>query len=197
MMWQTALEVRRDVTPTVLRKKARQEKDGRVASRLLALANVLEGMDRETAARQAGMTRQTLRDWVVRYNADGLKGLRDQPKGRPRRALTPEQEQELETLVLQGPGGDRVRWRCVDLKRVIEERFQVVCHERTVGKILRRLDFSRLSVRPIHHKSDPEAQEAFKKTSPPWSPASCPNTPAASRSSSGSRTRPGSARKGP
>ena len=75
MMWQTALEVRRDVTPTVLRKKARQEKDGRVASRLLALANVLEGMDRETAARQAGMTRQTLRDWVVRYNADGLKGL--------------------------------------------------------------------------------------------------------------------------
>jgi transposase len=196
-MWQTAIEVRRDVTPTVLRKKARQEKDGRVASRLLALANVLEGMDRETAARQAGMTRQTLRDWVHRYNADGLKGLRDQPKGRPRRALTPEQEQELETLVLQGPDGDRVRWRCVDLKRVIEERFQVVCHERTVGKILRRLDFSRLSVRPIHHKSDPEAQQAFKKTSPPWSTASCPNTPAAGRSSSGSRTRHGSARKEP
>lgn len=196
-MWQTALDVRRDVTPTVLRKKARQEKDGRVSSRLLALANVLEGMDRETAARQAGMTRQTLRDWVHRYNADGLAGLRDRPKGCPRRALTPEQEHELEALVLQGPEGNRVRWRCVDLQSLIKERFNVICHERTVGKILRRLGFVRLSVRPIHYKANAEAQENFKKTSWSWSKESFPSTPKASQSSSGSRTRRGSARKEP
>ena len=194
-MWQTAIKVRRDVTPTVLRKKARQENDGRVALRLLALANVLEGVDRETAARQAGMTRQTLRDWVHRYNADGLNGLRNRPKGCPRRALTPEQEQELETLVLQGPEGNRVRWRCVDLQALIQQRFNVICHERTVGKILRRLGFVRLSVRPIHHKADAEAQETFKKTSWSWSKESSPSTPKASLSNSGSRMKHGSARK--
>jgi len=60
-MWQTGLEVRRDISAVVLRKKARQEKDGRVASRLFGIANALDGVRRDDAARQAGMTRQTLR----------------------------------------------------------------------------------------------------------------------------------------
>jgi hypothetical protein len=61
-MWKTGIEVRRDITAAVLRKKARDEKDGQAASRLFAIANVLDGMSRDDAARQAGMTRQTLRD---------------------------------------------------------------------------------------------------------------------------------------
>ena len=61
-----------------------------------------------------------------------------------------------------------VRWRRVDLRDLIDRRFGVRLHERTVGKLLRRLGFRRLSVRPRHPQSDPAAQEAFKKTSPPW-----------------------------
>jgi len=59
-----------------------------------------------------------------------------------------------------------VRWRRIDLKRKIEAESGVVMHERTVGKQLAALGFRRLSVRPQHPKSHPEAQETFKKTSP-------------------------------
>ena len=59
-----ALSIRRDRTPIVLRKLAKAEADARVARRMLAIANALDGMSREEAARSAGMDRQTLRDWV-------------------------------------------------------------------------------------------------------------------------------------
>ena len=78
------LPIRDDIPAAQLRRLARQETNGRVACRLLALANVLDGMSREDAAGRAGMDRQTLRDWVIRFNAEGIAGLRDRPKsGRP------------------------------------------------------------------------------------------------------------------
>jgi hypothetical protein len=80
-----------------------------------------------------------------------------------------------------------VRRRRVDLRALIEARFAVRLHERTVGEVLRRLGFSRVSVRPRHPKADEAAQEAFKKASPSWWRERCPSTPAASRSRSGSR----------
>jgi hypothetical protein len=98
--------------------------------------------------------------------------------------------------VERGPDPDRdgvVRWRRIDLKALIETRFAVRLHERSVGKVLRRLGFARLSVRPQHPKADEAAQEAFKKASPSWYAARCPSTPAASRSRSGSRMKPASA----
>jgi transposase len=144
------LEIRKDMSAVVLRKKALKEKDGRVVSRLFAIANALDGMDRDQAARLAGMTRQTLRDWVHHYNAEGVEGLRNRPKGHARRALTPEQEKKLEAIVEQTPEGTLIRWRCVDLKAIIEKEFGVAYHERSVGKILRRLGCVRLSVRPLH-----------------------------------------------
>src|ERR687898_125550 len=76
--------IRDDISAEELRRLARQETNGRVACRLIALANVRDGMSREQAARQAGMDRQTLRDWVIRFNAEGVEGLGDRPKsGRP------------------------------------------------------------------------------------------------------------------
>src|SRR5262249_59241033 len=82
----SALSIRRDRTPRVLRKLARAESDGRIARRILAIANALDGMSREDAAQSAGMDRQTLRDWVIRYNEHGLDGLADLPReGRPPR----------------------------------------------------------------------------------------------------------------
>ena len=167
---------------------------------MLALALVLEGSSRAEAARHAGMDRQTLRDWVHRYNAEGLDGLRDRRRPGPRPRLTPEQEAELATAVERGPDPDRdgvVRWRRVDLQALIETRFAVRLHERTVGKVLRRLGFARLSVRPRHPKADAAAQEAFKKASPSWWREPCPSVRAASRSRSGSRTRPASASRAP
>jgi transposase len=161
---------------------------------------VLEGASREDAARAAGMDRQTLRDWVHRYNAEGLAGLHDRPRsGRPPR-LTPEQMGELENVVEQGPDPARdgvVRWRRVDLQALIKARFAVELHARSVGKLLRRLGFARLSVRPKHPSSDPEAQEAFKKGSLSWRTRRCPSTRRACRSRSGSRTRPASASRAP
>ena len=157
---------------------------------MLALALVLEGASREEAARAAGMDRQTLRDWVRRYNAGELDALRDRPRSGREPRLTAGQEAELAAAVEQGPDPDRdgvVRWRRVDLKALIEARFAVRLHERTVGKVLRRLGFARLSVRPRHPKADEAAQEAFKKASPSWSARRFPSAPAAGRSRSGSR----------
>jgi transposase len=115
------------------------------------------------------MDRQTLRDWVHRYNAEGLAGLKNRKApGRPSR-LTAEQKAELAALVEKGPDAEKdgvVRWRCADLKRRIEETFGVRLHERTVSKQLKALGYVRLSVRPQHPKSDPQAQEAFKNVWP-------------------------------
>ena len=91
----TALAIREDVSAAELRRLARREKDGRAAARMYAIANALEGMSRAEAARLAGMERQALRDAVVRYNAEGLAGLHDRPKGRPPRRLTAAEEAEL------------------------------------------------------------------------------------------------------
>ena len=149
-----------------LRREATRCRDAKAARRMLALALVLEGHAREAAARHAGMDRQTLRDWVHRYNAEGLAGLRDRPHPGPASRLVPEQLKELETIVENGPDLETdgiVRWRRVDLQAVIAKRFGVQLHERSVGKVLRRLGFARLSVRPKHPSSAPEAQEAYKK----------------------------------
>jgi transposase len=189
------LEIRQDITAAVLRKRARAEKDGRVVSRLLGIANSLEGMDRDTAARAAGMTRQTLCDWVRRYNEFGLDGLKNKPQGRPKRALTAEQEQAIETLLTTTPNGTLVRWRCVDVQAEIEKRFKIVVHESTIGKWLRRMGFRRISVRPQHPETDAEAQTAFKKTLVKKSRQSYQAMPKTSPSSSGSRMKLASARK--
>jgi transposase len=89
-----ALSIRRDRTPRVLRKVAKGESDARIARRILAIANALDGMSRDEAAKSAGMDRQTLRDWVIRYNEYGLDGLADRPRdGRPPK-LDPEEKAE-------------------------------------------------------------------------------------------------------
>ena len=190
---------RLDLTAKDLRAAAGREKDGSGARRMLALAMVLDGVDRKSAAESCGMDRQTLRDWVHRYNAEGLSGLHDLKTPGPKPKLTVEQQAELARLVEAGPDPARhgvVRWRRVDLRDELERRFGVALHERSVGKVLAKLGYRRLSVRPRHPQADEEAQEAFKKTSPRRSRHSFPTTPRTSRSKSGSRTRLASVSKG-
>jgi transposase len=66
---------RADLTASELRSAAAKSRDAQAARRMLAVALVLEGVDRKTAAETCGMDRQTLRDWVHRYNSEGLAGL--------------------------------------------------------------------------------------------------------------------------
>jgi transposase len=161
---------RADHTASELRDRASRARDGASARRMLALALVLEGKSRTEAAISCGMDRQTLRDWVHRYNAEGLAGLTDRPHSGRRPRLTAAQEAEIARIVESGPNLEThgvVRWRCVDLQKVIGEQFKVELAERTVAKLLKKLRFTRLSTRPYHPKKDAEAQEAFKKTSSP------------------------------
>ena len=105
-----------------------------------------------------------------RYNELGLKGLFDQPRRNgPRPRLSAEQQAKVAGWVEQGPNLERdgvVRWRCVDLQLRIAQEFAVQLHERTVGKLLRKLSFRRVSVRPQHPQSKPEEQAVFSAASP-------------------------------
>jgi transposase len=163
------LPIRPDRDPAELRRLARRERDGRVSARLLALANALDGRPREEAAKLAGMTGQTLGDWVHRYNAQGLEGLRDRPRpGRPC-ALDEGQQAALKAMVLRGPNLERdgrVAWRARDLGALVEARFGVRYGESGMLKLLKGLDLSWQKTRPVHPEADPKAQERFKKTCP-------------------------------
>jgi transposase len=162
---------RREFSAGELRELAARTRDGAAVRRLLAIALVLEGHSRTEAARQNGMDRQTLRDWVHRYNDEGVEGLRSRVSpGRPG-ALNEAQMEELRTLVLKGPDPERhqvIRWRCADLRDEIATRWSVTLHERSVGRLLHRLDMTRLQPRPYHPKKDAAAQETFKKTFRTW-----------------------------
>ena len=165
----TVAITRQELDSAGLRREAARCDSAPAARRMLALALAMEGTSRNDAARVAGMDRQTLRDWVHRYNAEGLNGLRDRPRLGPSSRLSPEQLAELEAIVEAGPNLEEhkvIRWRRVDLQQVIAQRFKVSLHERSVGKILIKLNFRKMTVRPQHLKSNPEAQEVFKKTLP-------------------------------
>jgi transposase len=160
---------RTDMSARDLRCAAKRTSDGRVVRRILAIALVLEGVDRATSARSGGMDRQTLRDWVHRYNAEGLDGLSDRCGKGAKPRLSPEQQAQFVAWVEAGPDPVKdgvVRWRCADFQARVDEEFGVKLHERTIGKHLAKHGFCRLSVRPEHPKTDPAAQQAFKKTLP-------------------------------
>ena len=160
---------RLDLTASELRRETCRSKDPDQARRLLAVAPVLEGHSRTDAAVAAGMQRQTLRDWVHRYNAEGVAGLIDRPRaGRPPR-MTNGQVVAFEAIASEQPDIEKdgvVRWRRSDLKTIIATRFGVTLSERSVGRLLNARGFRRLSVRPRHPQCDEAAQELFKKALP-------------------------------
>lgn len=162
---------RSELTAEELREVAAKSRDGAKVRRLLSLALILEGHTRTEAAKQCGMERQTLRDWVHRYNMDGVDGLTSgHGPGQPP-SLSTVQMAELKALVIKGPDPQThgvVRWRCIDLRAEVAGRFSVDVTEGTIGKWLRKLDLTRLQPRPFHPKKDEAAQAAFKKTSPAW-----------------------------
>ena len=109
-------------------------------------------------------------DWNRWAAYVGIRSLTNKAAPGRSPALSEGQMAELKEIVLAGPDLAKdgvVRWRCCDLQGVIGQRFGVEVHERTVGKLLRRLRLTRLQPRPHNPKRDEAAQEVFKKTSPP------------------------------
>ena len=163
-----SIQLREDYDAAELRRLAKQSRNNRQTRRLLSLAAVYDGMSRTDAAQIGGMDRQTLRDWVHRFNAEGPDGLADRPRPGRECWLSEAQLAELAELVETGPDpavDGVVRWRRIDLKRVIEERFGVVYSERAISDLLARLAFSHISGRPQHPEQDARVIAGFKKTS--------------------------------
>ena len=162
---------RMDYTSTDLRALAAKCDDGAEVRRMRAVALVLDDWGRGEAAALNGMDRQTLCDWVHRYNDSGLEGLktRKSPGKAPR--LTDAQKVELHELMIAGPDPaitKVVRWRCVDLQAEVARRGSVTVHVSTIGRWLGDLGLTRLQPRPVHPKKDEAAEATFKKTFPAW-----------------------------
>ncbi len=164
----TPIPLREDFDSVGVRCLAWRCDDAAQVRRLLSIAAVYDGMSRAGAARIGGMDRQSLRDWVHRFNAEGPAGLIDRKAAGAPAKLTAAQLTELSAMVEIGPdpvADGVVRWRCLDLKAWIEDQFGVVYHERSVSRLLNELGFSHISARPRHAGQDPEVLEDFKKTS--------------------------------
>ncbi len=162
--------LRLDFDAGSLRRLARNSKDANQARRLLALAAIYAGGTRTEAAEMGGVGLQIVRDWVVRFNADGPAGLLDRKAPGQAARLKDDHRRALGELIEAGPipaVHGVVRWRLVDLVQWIWEEFQIVVSETTVGRVLNKMGYRKLSARPRHHAQNPEAAGVFKKPSPP------------------------------
>ena len=164
-----AIELRDEFDGGGLRHLAKGSRDGGQSRRLLALAEIYDGKCRSDAACLAGVGLQIIRDWVLRFNAEGPDGLIARKAPRPRRKLSDEQRAALAEIVEKGliPAiHGVVRWRRRDLGQWLWDEFGVSLDETTIGRELRRMGYAKLSARPRHYAQNEYAVEAFKKTSP-------------------------------
>jgi transposase len=162
-----AVAVRTDYTVGQVRRLAKGAKDAPQARRLLAIAAVLDGASRRDAARIGGMDRQTLRDWVIRFNDQGPDGLINIPSPGAPPKLDATHRAFLARIVEEGPipaVHGVVRWRACDLIMRLHEEFGLSVSDDTIYRVLKDLGFSHVSARPKAYKQDPEAVVAFKKT---------------------------------
>jgi transposase len=185
--------LRPDFDAAALRTLAKQSRNPDQTRRLLALATIYDGQPRSEAARSGCVTLQSVRDWVLRFNAQGPAGLINGKAPGRRAILSETQRATLQAIVEQGPIAaihGVVRWRLVDLIAWVWEEFRLSISQQTLSRELRALGYRKLSARPRHHARSEAAVAAFKKTSPPvWKRS--PRRSAASRSRSGSRMRRG------
>jgi transposase len=161
-----AIPLRDDFDAAALRGSARRTKDAAQARRLLALAAVYNGATRTEAARIGGVTLRIVRDWVLRFNAQGPGGLIDRkPPGRQSR-LNGAHRAALAAVIESGPipaVHGVVRWRLVDLCQWLWEEFRVSVAKQTLSRELRAMGYRKLSARPRHHAQAEGAIEGFKK----------------------------------
>ena len=165
-----AIALRSDFSATELRRLARRSRDAAQARRLLALAAIYDGGTRSEAARLGNVTLQIVRDWVMRFNAEGPEALFDRKAPGPTPLLTAEHRQALAAQIDCGPVPAThgvVRWRLCDLGQWLWEAFRVSVSMQTLSRELRAIGYRKLSARPKHHAQAIGAIETFKQTSPP------------------------------
>jgi len=163
------ISLRQDFDAAGLRRLARHSKDANQARRLLALATIYAGGTRTQAAVAGGVGLQVVRDWVVRFNAAGPSGLLDRKAPGQPALLKDRHRRALAELIEMGPipaVHGVVRWRLVDLAQWIWDEFRITVSETTLGRVLRKMGYRKLSARPRHHAQNPNAAAIFKKTSP-------------------------------
>ena len=163
------IPLRGDFEASQLRGLAKKTKDGPWARRLLAVAAIYDGATRSEAAKLSGVGLQIIRDWVLRFNARGPKGLIDgKSPGQPAK-LNDVQRQAIARMIESGPipaVHGVVRWRLIDLAQWIFEEFRITVAKQTLSRELRAMGYRKLSARPRHHAQAEGAIEDFKKTSP-------------------------------
>ena len=179
-----AIGVRGDYDATRLRELAKRSGDANQTRRLLALAAIYDGGSRTEAARIGGVGVQTVRDWVLAFNAEGPPGLVNGKAPGNAPLLNDQQRQALHRIVESGPlpaVHGVVRWRLIDLAQWVFDEFRISISKQTLSRELRAVGFRKLSARPRHHAQDAATLAAFKKTSPRASMRSPSATRRASR----------------
>ncbi len=160
---------RTDHTPGQLRELARKHKFRDCRRRMRAIALVMEdGLSRAAVASGAGVGARTLRDWIVRYNADGLDGLRDAARPGAPPKLESGQAEEVASWLDEGPdpdAGGPSRWTVADVRKRIADSFGVAYTLEGARRLVRRLGFRHMSPRPVHPRADPAAREGFRRDS--------------------------------
>lgn len=175
-----AIKLREDFSAGQVRAAARKSKDAAQVRRLLAIATILEGGSRSDAARIGGVTLQIVRDWVLRFNAQGPDGLVTRKAPGPDTILDDSHRRALEEIIEAGPipaVHGVVRWRIIDLVQWLWDEFRLSISKQALGHELRTMGYRKLSARPRHRGQRPEDIAAFKKSSPPvWrkSAKACP-----------------------
>jgi transposase len=161
-----AIPLREDYDARLLRGLAKQSDDADQTRRLLALAAIYDGGSRGEAAELAGVGLQTVRDWVLRFNAEGPGALVNRKASGKPPLLSEVQRHELAELIARGPipaVDGVVRWRLIDLAQWVYETYGIATSKQTLSRMLRAMGYRKLSARPRHHAQDPEAVIAFKK----------------------------------
>ena len=157
---------RTDRTAGDLKAMAKKSKCKDHRRRLRAIARVLAGEEsRSEVAKRAGVDLQTLRDWVRRYNEEGADGLKNRPRSGRRARLDADQAEAVREWLETGPdpgAGEPARRAVADIRRRIENLFEIKYSVEGVRLPVRRLGFRNVSPRPIHPKADPRAQEEFR-----------------------------------
>jgi putative transposase len=162
------IPLRSDFDAAQLRSLAKRSRDPDQTRRLRALAILYEGGSRSDAARIGAVGLQSVRDWVLRFNALGPEGLITGKAPGAKPLLNDEQRAALQRVVEEGPipaVHSVVRWRLADLMRWVWEEFRIAISKQTLSRELRALGFRKLSARPRHPAKSEEAVTAFKKSS--------------------------------
>ncbi len=150
-----------------LRREARSRNDARMRIRLQAIVLAKQGRTAEEIAAALDVSRRPVQEWVRRYNQSGMEGLRRRPGQGRQEKLSLEERDRLCTRIEAAPREvDEVcTLRGRDIQRILHKEFGKLYHLNSVYALLHRLGYSCLMPRPKHQKADPQAQEAFKKTS--------------------------------